>query len=110
MLVQYAISHVTLDGSRRLVVAVPTSFTVSRLLDRLGSCHLRYDIRVRHSSGGSYILDLSNCLKTLTKIHKASGLETCELQDFVKNKQARSAWLQCIRGYDVSASVVVSGM
>ena len=110
MLVQYAISHVTLNGSRRVVVAIPTSFTVSRLLDRLGSCHMRYDIRVRHSSGGSYTLDLSSCLKTLTKIHKACGLETCELQDFVKNKQARSAWLQCIRGYDSAASVVVSGM
>ena len=110
MLVQYAISHMTLNGSRRLVVAVPTSFTVPKLLNQLGSCHLRYDIRVRHSLSGSYTLDLSNCFKTLTKIHKACGLETYELQDFVKNKQARSAWLQCIRGYDLAASIVVSGM
>ena len=110
MLVQYAISHMTLSGSRRLVVTVPTSFTVSKLLDRLGSCHLRYDIRVRYSSSGSYTLDLSNCLKTLTKIHKACGLETYQLEDFVKNKQARAAWLQCIRGYDPAASVVVSGV
>ena len=89
-------------------MAVPTAFDVSRLLDRLEPCHSRYDIRVRQSSGVPYTLDLSNCLKTLTKIHKSSGLETCELQDFVKNKQLRSAWLQCIRECDLAASVVVS--
>ena len=89
------------------MVAVPTAFNVSRLLNRLESCHLRYDIQVRQFSDSSYTLDLSNCLKTLARIHKACGLDTCELEDFVKNKQLRSAWLQCVQNYDSAASVVV---
>lgn len=104
---QHSISHPALDGSRRLVVVpVPAVFNVSRLLDRLESCHSRYDIRVRHSSGSCYTLDSSNCFKLLTKMHKSYGLETCELQEFVKNKQLRSAWIQCIGGHDLPASVL----
>ena len=91
-------------------MAVPTAFNVSRLIDRLESCKSQYDIRVLYSSGASYTLDLSNCLKTLMKMHKSHELETCELQDFVKNKQSRSAWLQCVQEYDLAASVVVSPM
>lgn len=103
---QYSISHLALDGTRRLIVAVPTAFNVSGLLDRLESCQMRYDIRVRHSSGSFYTLDSSNCFELLTKMHKSCGSETCELHEFVKNKQLRSAWLQCVREDDLAASVV----
>lgn len=91
-------------------MAVPTAFNVSRLIDRLETYQSQFDIRVLHSSGGSYTLDLSNCLKTLMKIHKSYDLETCELQDFVKNKQSRAAWLQCIQESDQAASVLVSSI
>lgn len=102
---QHSISHLALDGSRRLVVPIPTAFNVSGILDRLNSCQLRYDIRVRHLSG-SYTLNLSSCFRLLTKIQKSCRLETCELQDFVSNKHLRLAWLQSVREHDLTASVV----
>ena len=105
---QHSISHLALDGNRRSIVPVAAAFNVPNLLDRLNSCRLRYDIRVRHWSGSSYVLDVSECFKILAKMQKLRGLETCELQEFVKNKQFRSAWLQCVRGCDLAASVVVS--
>ena len=41
-------------------------------------------------------------------MHKSFGLETCELQDFVKKKELRSAWLECVRENGLPTSVVVS--
>ena len=81
---------------------------MSKLLVYLESCQLRYDIRVRHSSGSFYTLDLLKCFKFLSKMHKTCGLETCELKDFVKTKQVRSAWLQCVREDVLPTSIVVS--
>ena len=87
---------------------IPTDFNVSRLIDSLESCQSRYDILVRHCSGSSYTLNLSDCFKLLAKMQKSYGLDTCDLEDFVNIKQLRSAWLQCVREYDQAADIVVS--
>ncbi|KAK2768400.1 hypothetical protein FQN54_000255 [Arachnomyces sp. PD_36] len=98
---QRAVNHLTLDGSTRVRMELPSTFDMSQLISLLDERRGRFNIRATQSWGPLYVLDMDETYKFLRDMNKGEVNSRHDLGDFIDNRILKTnKWLRCVKECD----------
>jgi hypothetical protein len=106
---QRAVNHMTLDGSTRVRMELPSSFEMASLLSMLDERRGKFNIRARQSWGTLYTLDLNETYRFLEELSRGDNHSQYDLSDFIDHRILKSnKWVKCIKESDPTEETFVS--
>lgn len=106
---QRAVNHLTLDGSTRVRMELPTSFEMKQLLSLLDERRGKFNIRARQSWGQLFVLDIDETYRFLEEVSGSGNSSRYDLGDFIDHRVLKyNKWTNCIKDANPMDEIFVS--
>ncbi|KAI1974857.1 hypothetical protein LOZ53_002402 [Ophidiomyces ophidiicola] len=95
---QRAVNHLTLDGSSRRRMELPSVLNIDQFVDLLEKRRGKFNIRVRQAWGTLFVLDLEESWSYVKCLQGKQGSNVYDLQDFIDNHILKlNNWQRCVK-------------